>query len=435
MSSTAISKPQAKGFVAAWLGWAFDGLDGVIYTLVALPFIAHLMGQLTPTADTKGKAALIQAFFMFGWAAGGFVFGRIGDKWGRTKTLTVTILIYALFTGLSAFATEWWHVLIFRFIAALGIGGEWAAGSTLVAESLAVRHRAWASATLQSGYMVGMILASLTVATIPAMLIGSHLVAANDVHRWVFLIGVLPAFLTLWIRKAVPESAAWHDAKKAEPSPSVTLLFKRDMLPTTLKVLGMCSITLTTVWTFVYFNTQALRAHPEVKILDKIAIEALIGGATITYLLWNIAGNFAATFAAKICGVRPTFASFMGIALIASWIGFATPHSLPQTLLAINIVAFFGLGIFGIFPLYIPPLFPTMIRVTGAGFCYNIGRVVAGFGTIFGAAIAQNFGPTKPIAWISLLYIPGIILAFTMPVPSNSTDGITLGDIGTGEDR
>src|SRR5262245_25809646 len=142
--------------------------------MVAGRFLAQLVGnehgvsaaavagnpELLDEAQTKG--AIIQAVFLVGWACGGAFFGRIGDRLGRSRTLTLTILTYAVFTGLSFFAARWWHLLIFRFLAALGIGGEWAAGCALVSESLPSKHRAWVSATLQSGYILGCIAATLT---------------------------------------------------------------------------------------------------------------------------------------------------------------------------------------------------------------------------------------------------------------------------------
>src|SRR3954462_7241430 len=153
-----LSAEQWKSGLAAWLGWFFDGLDMHLYTIIAAPFVAHLLGDISTTAPmVKEKSSFIQAAFLVGWALGGGFFGRIGDRLGRSRTLTLTILTYACFTGLAFFATRWWHLLIFRFLAALGIGGEWAAGSALVPETLHPRHRHWASATLQSGYMVGCI--------------------------------------------------------------------------------------------------------------------------------------------------------------------------------------------------------------------------------------------------------------------------------------
>src|SRR5262245_41048645 len=182
--------------------------------MVATQLVARLIGPEASSSDVTIKAGIIQGFFLIGWAIGGAVFGRIGDRLGRSRTLTLTILTYAIFTGMAFFATEWWHLLIYRFIAALGIGGEWAAGSALVSEMLHKKHRAWASAALQSGYMCGMILAALTTNWL-----------SSFEPKWVFLVGVLPAFVTVWIRWAVPEPAEWHHASKTQTIPPISALF------------------------------------------------------------------------------------------------------------------------------------------------------------------------------------------------------------------
>src|SRR5882757_673124 len=138
-----LTPAQKKSGLAAWLGWMFDGLDMHLYTLVALPFVAELLRVKVNSPEASTKASLIQGAFLVGWALGGAVFGRIGDLLGRSRTLCLTILTYAAFTGLSFVAQEWWHLLIFRFLAALGIGGEWAVGASLLAETCPSRWRPW----------------------------------------------------------------------------------------------------------------------------------------------------------------------------------------------------------------------------------------------------------------------------------------------------
>ncbi len=147
-----VSPQQWRSGIAAWLGWLFDGLDMHLYTLVATPFVA----QLLDVGDQRQAAvgyygSLIQAAFLVGWALGGGLFGRIGDRLGRARALMLTILTYALFTGLSFFAQTWWHLLICRFLAALGIGGEWAVGAALLSETWPRRWRPWIAAVLPVG--------------------------------------------------------------------------------------------------------------------------------------------------------------------------------------------------------------------------------------------------------------------------------------------
>jgi MFS family permease len=149
--------PKEVG-VAAWLGWMFDGLDMLdmhLYTLVAAPFVAELLRVALTARDAAVKASVIQAAFLAGWALGGAFFGRIGDLLGRSRTLSLTILTYAAFTGLSFFAHEWWHLLIFRFLAALGVGDEWAVGASLLSETWPTQWRLWIAAGLQTAVNSG----------------------------------------------------------------------------------------------------------------------------------------------------------------------------------------------------------------------------------------------------------------------------------------
>src|SRR5262245_5680210 len=156
-----VSATQWKSGLAAWLGWFFDGLDMHLYTLVATPFVAELLAVDIRDDLVREKSSWIQAAFLVGWALGGGFFGRIGDRLGRSRALVLTILTYALFTGLSFFAQTWWQLLIFRFLAALGIGGEWAVGASLLSETWPKRWRPWIAAVLQTGVNLGVMLAGL----------------------------------------------------------------------------------------------------------------------------------------------------------------------------------------------------------------------------------------------------------------------------------
>lgn len=389
---------RARGFIAALLGWAFDGLDSFLYTLVALPVVTLLMPG-AQKAEIAATGGLIQAIFLVGWAVGGLLFGRIGDLLGRTRTLTLTIVIYALFTGLSAFAQTWEQLAILRFIAALGIGGEWAAGSALVSETLAAKYRPIASATLQSGYMVGMILAALSVGFF----------AAQD-PRMVFLVGVIPAFVTIWIRKAVPEPREWEATKKEAKMPPISDLFRGEVLRTTVLTLVMSCVCLTSAWAFLYFGTALIRAAA-----PPAQAAIIVRNITIEYTIVNIAGNFLATFLARAIGHRKALFILLGAAMAVFMLMFRHGATLDQIRLGMALGGLTALGVFGIFPLYIPPLFPTLLRTTGAGFCYNIGRVVAGIGTYWLATNTSAVNPSDAIFWVALVYIPGLLVALMMP--------------------
>lgn len=403
-----LSGTQWKALTAAWLGWCFDGLDGYLYLLVAGRFVRQLLERHSDApvgeAEVQSKAALIQCFFLVGWAVGGMVFGRVGDRLGRTRTLTLTVLTYAIFTGAAFFADTWWHLLIFRFVAALGIGGEWAAGSALVAESLPARHRTWATATLQSGYMVGCIAASFT----------AKAMAGLDPH-WVFVVGVLPAFLTLWIRSAVPEPEVWKSEAQEAPPP-VWALFHRGLLRTTVLLTLLTSIALTTVWSFLYFSAAIVQRLPDLQEKTAAERQVFAANASMFYLVINIFANYFAAYLAKWLGHRVAFASLMLVSLGLFWFGFNRPLTSAEIYPLYGLVAFFALGLFGIFPLYIPPLFPTRLRTLGAGFTYNVGRLVSAGGVLIGGEIsARAGGPAAAVAWIGLLYIPGVIIACFVP--------------------
>lgn len=401
---------QWNALIAAWLGWACDGLDGYLYVMVAARFVRELLGPQATMGEVAEKAAIIQAVFLVGWAVGGAVFGRIGDRLGRTRTLMLTVLTYALFTGAAFFATEWWHLLIFRFVAALGIGGEWAAGSALVSETLHSRHRAWGSAALQSGYMVGCIAAALTAGAL-----------AEFSPRYVFLVGLAPALLTLWIRRAVPEPAEWKAATSGNTAPPVSSLFAPGLAHITWLTIGLTGVALTTVWTFLYFGPQAIKAMPELSTWTEPEKQRFVMRITVTYFLVNIAGNFFATYLVRWVGSRAAFTSLFAVSLAIFAYFFREPLTLENASWAMNLAAFFTLGLFGIFPLYIPPLFPTLVRTLGAGFTYNAARIISAAGTYFGGVlITQAGGAHKVIFWSAILFIPGIIIAMRVP-PATDT--------------
>src|SRR5712692_3757188 len=226
-----------------------------LYVLVAGPFVAELLGVNDPKLPVVGYySSWIQASFLIGWALGGSFFGRIADRMGRSSALKLTILTYASFTGLSFFAQTWWQLLLFRFLAALGIGGEWAVGAALLSETWPKRWRPWMAAVLQTGVNLGVMLASLA----------NFLLAAYP-SRTVFLVGVLPALLVLWIRRAVPEPEEWQGAmrRSGHAQPGFLELFRGSVRRTTLLTLLVCAFALTAHWAFLFWYLQQLRNLPD----------------------------------------------------------------------------------------------------------------------------------------------------------------------------
>lgn len=404
---------QWRSGIAAWLGWLFDGLDTSLYILVALPFVASLVQSTTANPIVSRYAAYIQAAFLVGWAIGGAVFGRIGDKYGRSRTISITILTYAAFTGLQGLAWSWTALLMFRFLSALGIGGEWAAGSSLVSETWPRRWRPWVSAILQSAYQCGFMLASL-----------AFMLLAHTDRRWIFAVGVLPAILVFWIRRSLPESQEWHIARDRAGyvAPTIADLFKGSIRRTTILTILLCSFALTTVWALIFWYVQQLRQLPDVISMGETEKVNYIAQAQLICFSVAIGGNFFAAAIARYFGYRKaTFVMFIGGA-ISMYMAYGFPHDHIQILLYASIAHFFVQGIFGLFPLYIPPLFPTLLRTTGAGFCYNIGRLVAAVGTIvftFGVSLKHVEDFNHALVWVGMLYIPALLITFFIPEPSD----------------
>ncbi len=286
-----LSPQQWKSGVAAWLGWLFDGLDMHLYVLVAAPFVAELLGAASDKDPQVGYySSWIQAAFLIGWALGGGFFGRIGDRMGRSRALMLTIITYALFTGLSFFAQTWWQLLIFRFLAALGIGGEWAVGASLLSETWPRRWRPWMAAVLQTGVNLGVMLAGL-----------ANFLLAEYPNRSVFLVGVLPAFLVLWIRRAVPEPEEWHVAMQhsGHAGPGFVELFRGSIRRTTVLTLLVCALALTAHWAFLFWSLQHLRNLPDLNGWTDSAKSQLVSQMVWVITIASITGNFLAACLAR----------------------------------------------------------------------------------------------------------------------------------------
>jgi MFS family permease len=400
-----LSPQQVRSGLAAWLGWLFDGLDMHLYTLVATAFVAQLLMTGEGDPEVGKKASIIQAAFLIGWALGGGFFGRVADLIGRSKALVLTILTYALFTGLSYFSQEWWHLLVFRFLAALGIGGEWAVGASLLSETWPKKWRPWIAATLQSAVNCGILLACLAGA-----LLKGH------PPQWIFLVGVLPAFITLWIRRAVPETEEWTEARKGRPAPRIRELFGPEVRSVTLRVMLICAVSLTAHWTFMFWQQSYIRSLAEVGNL-----KADKDHATVMALLWimvgSLIGNFAAGALAKSLGYGKAIALMLAGYFGVMWFTFSGVHSLDATY---GLFAFIGLmqGCFGLFTMCLPPLFPVLLRSTGAGFCYNIGRVLSAVGVVFFGIFNKVQGDFAGVLLMaSWLFIPAAVFALLLPEP------------------
>lgn len=404
-----LTSQQWKSGLAAWLGWTFDGLDMHLYTLVYAAFVAQLLNAPSTMDPSVGRyASIIQGGFLLGWALGGGFFGRVGDLLGRSRTLSLTVLTYALFTGLSCFAQTWWQLLIFRFLSALGIGGEWAVGASLLSETWPKRWRAWIAAFLQTGVNVGVLLAILANTAM------SSIVATEP--RWLFVVGVLPAFLVFWIRRAVPEPEEWHAARRAAGGavPRIRDLFAPEVRKTTWLVILVCAVALTGHWAFTFWHQLQFKNLPDVVGASAEAKNAWGTKLLFLIMIASIAGNFVAALLAKLLGYKRAIAlMLLGYFASLMWAyGIPRPHTDLYWLL---IVPGVFQGVFALFTMYLPPLFPTLLRTTGAGFCYNIGRVVSAAGVVFFGVFQQLGDYRKTLLWAGVLFLPAAAFALLLP--------------------
>jgi MFS family permease len=434
-----LSAQQWKSGIAAWLGWLFDGLDMHLYILVAAPFVAVLLGASSEKDPRVGYySSWIQAAFLIGWALGGGFFGRIADRLGRSRALMMTILTYALFTGMSFFAQTWWQLLIFRFLAALGIGGEWAVGASLLSETWPRRWRPWMAAVLQTGVNLGVMLAAL-----------ANFLLADFPKRTVFLVGILPALLVFWIRRAVPEPEEWQGAKLAARGqdsgisvqesgiresgiriqdtrpvePGFLDLFRGSVRRTTLLTLTVCALTLTAHWAFLFWYLQHLRNHPDLVEWTDSAKGQLVSKVVWLVIGASIVGNFLAAVLARWLKYRRAIACLClayFAAMFATYYSSLRYRDLWYGYTAIGLCQ----GLFALFTMYMPPLFPTLLRTTGAGFCYNFGRIAAGLGTVFFGLFAPVHSPGDyrlALLYAGFLFLPAAGVALLLPEPPDES--------------
>jgi MFS family permease len=407
-----LSPAQWKSGIAAWLGWLFDGLDMHLYGLVAAPFVAHLINTTDlKSRDVTDKTSWIQASFLVGWALGGGFFGRVGDLIGRSRALSLTILVYAAFTGLSFFAQTWWQLLIFRFISALGIGGEWAVGSALLSETWPRKWGPWIAAVLQTGVNIGVLMACAAVG-LNAKIFKGH----PSPEKFVFLVGLLPALIVFWIRRNVPEPEEWHAARKriGAKAPRVSELFHGKVLRTTILTILVCACSLTAWWAFMFWHVQHIRNLDSVATWTKDEVEFLVSAAFFLVIAASIAGNFFSGWLAKMLGYRRAIALDCLGFFIATSVTFWVPRDHVSMLWCIPFVGFFS-GVFGLFTMYMPPLFPVLLRTTGAGFCYNIGRIAAAAGTVYFGLLNKVGDFRTPLFYAGFLFLPAMVVAWFMP--------------------
>jgi MFS family permease len=403
---------------AAWLGWGFDVFDGLLFNFVAPICIPNLLG-LDPSDPATGKitmywTASFTSLLLLGWALGGIVFGRLTDRLGRTRTLLLTMLTYALGTAACAFAPHIAVLALFRFVAALGIGGEWAAGAALVAETLPASRRVLGGALLYTSAPFGLFLATFVNDLFTRQM---ATIAGDPSLSWraVFLTGLLPAVVALLLRLKIKESEAWSPG--GEP-PELRELFSPELKERTLGGLILAVTALVTWWScsaflpvVASFLAQELGGTPAELALRKTQF---ITRATTQFNLGGLAGTLLTVPAALYLGRRPMFFAYFLLGAISIWLTFSLPLEPKARMFGMGLLGVSVFGVFGAFSFYLPELFPVRLRGTGAGFCYNFGRVLtAMFPFLVGVIVRSGTNPLEVLRWVAIAPLIGtLFMAF-----------------------
>jgi len=405
--------------VAAWLGWGFDVFDGLLFNYVApscIPTLLHLpLGSPEAKSATLQWTGIMTCVLLIGWATGGIIFGRIADRVGRTKTLLLTIGLFAVGTALCAMAPNVWVLLLCRIIASLGIGGEWAAGAAMVAEVVPEKKRVAAGALLYTSAPAGLFLATYVTYMIQGVAFPGN---PESSWRLVFLFGLIPAAVAFGLRFVIKES----EHVERTDAGSFRELFSLRYIHSTISGFGMALVALIAWWScnaFIPVIASGLAATEAAnRGLDKMATQHLLEAwkqtATNNFNVGGLLGTLLTIPVAKRLGRRSMFAIYFLASALALIGTFAFPWSGEQRLSGYFFIGLAVFGVFGSFTYYLPELFPTRLRATGAGFCYNSGRYIAAagpflVGTIASRGVDGTATAIQLLAWLAIIPILGTI--------------------------
>jgi MFS family permease len=406
---------------AAWLGWGFDVFDGLLFNYVARDCIPTLLGY--PVAEWPAhketiiywNGALASALLL-GWAAGGIIFGKITDKLGRTRTMLLTMLTYALATAACAGAQNIWMLLGLRFIASLGIGGEWAAGASLVAETVPEEKRVTAGALLYTSAPLGMLVAGF-VADLFTKQLDGFAKDPTTAWRYVFLTGLIPAVVAFVLRLFIREPEGFERQAQA---PRVRELFAPERIRHTVGGLAMAMVALVTWWSVSAFIPliAGFLANDITPKLTGAALAARQSELQFAASNWFCTGGLIGTLltvpVAKHLGRRPMFAIYFTASAAAVGAAFGLHLSPDVRVILFGLIGVSVFGVFGSFTFYLPELFPRRLRGTGAGFCYNTGRIfTAAFPFGIGLIVLEKIPPLDVIRWVALVPVVGLVLLAT----------------------
>ncbi len=414
-------------FSIASLAWLFDCLDQQLFNLARDGAMEDLVGK----AEATVKGPYTTSIFLLGWATGGLIFGALGDRYGRAKVLTASILLYSVCTGLSCLSTGFFDFCVYRFLTGIGVGGVFGLAVALVADTVPDKVRAPALGMLQSLSTVGNITAGLI-----GMGIGAMAVLPLGLKPWqaMFLIGAMPAFLCVFVMGRLKEPQKWVEARDAGALKGVKLgsyavllshpRWKRHawygLIACSAGIIGLWGIGNfhpTIVGSIVTEHLKATNVSPE-KLASEKAFWRSVG-----LLLQNI-GAFAGmmTFAhlAQTKGRKFAFALALFVSFLSTVLVFKGLREFSQMFWMLPLMGFGQLSVFAVFAIYLPELFPTSLRSTGVSFCYNVGRILAATAPFTISKITASLGGNIESfrtagVWVSLVLLAGIAVLPLLP--------------------
>lgn len=389
----AATRRQWTVLAAAIFGWMLDGMDVMLYSF-ALTHIQQEFGFSSAVAGGVASVTLLSSAF------GGVLFGYLADKFGRTKALGIAIFTYSIFTAATATSRSLPELITWRLLVGLGLGGEWAAGAALVSEEWPAEHRGKAIGIVQSGWAIGYIAAAL----LAAWIIPSH------GWRMLFVVGIAPALLSAWIWRSIPEPEVWR-TRKSEVS--IKIIFSHPLLKTTMVAIAVSSFLMFAYWGLFTWVPAYLASPRE---------SGGAGMSIVKSVSWIIPMQIGAFFGytsfgflADRFGRRPTFLVFvLCAALCVPVYGFFAKS--PEILLVTGpLLGFFGHGYFSVFGAMLAELFPSGVRATAQGLCYNAGRGISALAPLTIGSIADRRGIGTALASTSIFYVIGALMIYLLP--------------------
>ena len=412
---------QIRGFWAAWAGWALDGMDSFIYALVLVPALRDLLprsGLAATQANIGFYGGVLFAVFLVGWGFA-FLWGPIADRFGRVRTLVLTILCYSIFTFLGCAAMSVWALGAFRFLAGVGIGGEWTIGGVFVAEEWPESRRRQGAAWMHTGYYFGTFLAAIV----------NYTVGAHYGWRAVFAVGGAPALLVAFIRYGVRESARWEHRlasldRRWTARDAFFSLFSPEYRRRTICNAALLFISMVGLWagsayvpsSITYLATRDGFTASESARMASWAIMLLSCGTILGCLM-------VPALAARI-GRRGTLAFFFVLMFVFVSLGFGYVFYLSHNALPWFMTCLFFLGVgganFAVYTLWLPEQYRTECRGSAFAFATSIGRfLAAGITFLVGAGVARMHTIGTPVALTSIAFLVGLAL---LPLAEETKD-------------